>query len=124
MSKLARACYKRDPGYTLPLTLCWRVVCVQLVAPFAGNMDYIKSIFRFYLLLLSRLCLLDRGWSDHARHHGTNCLYAKARPAGSACTSMVMYLYIRSRSLGGEEVLWEFDLLVASDATKSCKVGV
>ena len=24
----------RDPGYTRPLTLCWRVVCVQLVAPF------------------------------------------------------------------------------------------
>ena len=23
-----------DPGYTLPLTLWWRVVCVQLVAPF------------------------------------------------------------------------------------------
>ena len=29
----------RDPGYTRPLTLCWRVVYVQIVAPFAGNMD-------------------------------------------------------------------------------------
>jgi hypothetical protein len=24
-------------------------------------------------MLLSKLCLLDRGWSDHARHHGTVC---------------------------------------------------
>jgi hypothetical protein len=29
----------RGPGYTLPLTPWWRVVCVQLVALFAGNMD-------------------------------------------------------------------------------------
>ena len=30
-------------------------------------------------MLLSKLCLLDRGWSDQVRHHGTVCARKPAR---------------------------------------------
>ncbi len=56
----------RDPGYTLPLTPWWRVVCVQLVAPFAGCMWRDGAVF-------SRA----RSWAAY-RHVRLRCLFTLA----------------------------------------------
>ena len=108
--------YRRDSGYTLPLTPSWRVVCVQLVALL--NLGDRSLLFNVTV----NIEFVGSGWSDHARHHGTVC----ARKPAWRVRHVPLLSCTYTSEVGVEVVglLIEFDLLVAFDATKSYKVGV